>query len=164
MKKSLTLLVFIMWSITTHAQSSSPEVVSCAGETYQGTNVEISWTLGELAITTIQNSSHQITQGFHQPNYVITSIGELPNEIGEIKVFPNPVSDQIEMNLNFSQSRDVEVRLMDINGRIIWATKNSGSLIKQVKKVDHLSSGTYILHFLIDGNSYSQSFKIQKID
>jgi len=100
MRSRYFLLFTLMWIGHVHAQSSNPEVLSSAGDTFQGDNVRIEWTLGELAITTIQNPPQQITQGFHQPVYTITSVDELPEGIGQISVFPNPTSDVIEQNLS----------------------------------------------------------------
>lgn len=164
MKRTLFLLFTAIWICNVNAQSSSPEIVSSAGETYQGSSMQIDWTLGELAITTIQNSSQQITQGFHQPYYTITSVSELPQEIGEIKVYPNPTSDRIEMKLNFDQSRTVNIQLIDLSGKLIWTGEQIGSQIEEMKNIENLTSGTYFLNFLIDGNKYSQTFKIQKIN
>ena len=125
--------------------------------------MQIDWTLGELAITTIQNSSQQVTQGFYQPNSIITSVNKLPQEVGQIRVYPNPTSDRIEMKINFDQIRDVKIQLIDINGTLIWTTEKRGSKIEKIQNITNLSSGNYFLNFLIDGNQYSQTFKVQKI-
>lgn len=164
MKRISILLLFAMWACKVHAQSSSPEIVSSAGETYQGSSMQIDWTLGELAIITVQNSFNQISQGFHQPNYMITSVNELPQKIGTIEVYPNPTFDRIEMKLNFEQSRDVKIQLIDINGRLIWSMKQTGNQIEQEKDIRNLSNGKYFLNFLIDEIQYSQTFKIQVIN
>lgn len=160
----LFLLILSIGIDNVNAQSSNPQIVSSAGETFQGNSLQIDWTLGELAITTIQNSSQQITQGFHQPTFVIMSIDELSQKIGQIQVFPNPASDIIEVKANFDQSRNVMIQLVNLNGSLLWMTKNNGDQIDQVKDITNLPSGTYFLNFLIDGNKYSQTFKIQKIN
>jgi hypothetical protein len=164
MKRALFFLLMIICICNISAQSSSPEIVSSAGETFQGNSMQIDWTLGELAATIIQSSSLQITQGFHQPNYTITSVNELPQEIGEIKVYPNPASERIEMKLNFEKNRNVKIQLINFNGRLIWTTNKNGNQIEQVTEIADLPNGNYFLNFLIDGNKYSQTFKIQKLN
>lgn len=164
MKKSIPLFLFAIWVSNVSAQTSSPEIVSSAGETFQGSSTQIDWTLGELAITTIQNASQQITQGFHQPNYTITSVDKLPQEIGEIKIYPNPTSDRIEMKLNFVQRIYVKIQLIDLSGKLIWSEEKTGSQIEQVIDIVNLSNGNYFLNLLIDDNQFSQTFKIQKIN
>ena len=162
MKITLPLLLFALGIGNANAQSSSPEIISSAGNIFQGNSIQIDWTLGELAIATIQNSSQQITQGFHQPNYTITSVNELPVEIGQIQVYPNPATDLIKMSINFNERKNVKTQLFDLNGRLLWTIENSGTQIEQVKNIAGLSNGTYFLHFSIEGNANSQSFKIQK--
>ena len=164
MIKILLSLLIALWISNVDAQIASPEIVSSAGDTYQGNSMQIDWTLGELAITTIQNSSQKITQGFHQPNYTITSVNELQQEIGQIRVYPNPTSDRIEMELYFDQIRDVQIQLVDLNGRLIWVKEENGSQIEQIENIENLSNGTYFLYFLIDDKQYSQTFKIQKLN
>jgi len=162
MKSTFLLLFTIMWIGHVHAQSTSPEVVASAGDTFQGNNVRIEWTLGELAITTVQNASQQITQGFHQPYYTITSVDELPKNIGQISVFPNPTSEVIKMRLNFSQHQKVQIRLTDTQGHILLTKENFGQIINNHADISDLPSGTYFLNFSIN-NQYTQTFKIQKI-
>lgn len=163
--KRVLLIVFCTICIgKTHAQSSSPEIVSSAGETFQGNAIQIDWTLGELAITNIQNSSQRVTQGFHQSSYTITSVRELPKEVGQIRVYPIPTSDWIEMELNFDQKRNIAIQLIDSNGRLIWNKEENGVQIKRAEKIENLANGIYFLNFLIDESRYSQTFKIQKIN
>jgi len=165
MKKIILFLLIMFIGIdNVIAQSSNPQIVASAGETFQGNFLQIDWSLGELAITTIQNSSQQLTQGFHQPNFAVTSIDELSQKIGQIQIFPNPASSIIEMNANFDQSRNVIIQLTNLNGRLLWMTKSNGDQIKQVRDITNLPSGTYFLKFLIDENEHSQTFKIQKIN
>ncbi len=163
MKSRFLLLFATLWIGHIHAQSSSPEVVSSAGDTFQGDNIRIEWTLGELAITTIQNPPQQITQGFHQPVYTITSIDELPEDIGEISVFPNPTSDIMEMRLNFNQYQKVQIRLTDTQGRVLITKEISGQNLSDRTDIRELPRGSYFLIFFIN-NQYTQTFKIQKLN
>jgi hypothetical protein len=164
MKGTLLILLIAFLIGQVNAQSSSPEVVSSGGENFQGPSIQVDWTLGELAITTIQNSSQLITQGFHQPHYVITRLNELPRHVGVIKVYPNPTSDRIEMKLNFDKTRDVIIRLYGMNGSEVWTKVCRGNQIQLVRDIRSLPNGIYFLNFLIDGSLFTQSFKIQKLN
>ncbi len=165
MKKTFLILFTVIWSFNNiNAQSSTPEVISTTGGTYQGNTVQIDWTLGELAVTAIQNSSSQITQGFHQPKYIITSTSELPKEIGQISVFPNPTSDRIEMQLAFDQNQKIQIQLIDINGVRQWSMEKHGQTIDETISIGALPDGNYFLNFFLEGHSYHQTFKIQKFN
>jgi len=67
MKKGTIVLCLVTFVLLTQAQSVSPEVVATAGDYYEGTNVSLSWTLGELATETYTNGNVILTQGFQQP-------------------------------------------------------------------------------------------------
>ena len=164
MKKSLSIFLFVLWINNVNSQRSYLEIVSSAGEIYKTNSMQIDWTIGELAITTMQNTTQQITQGFHQANYIITNVNDLPKEIGHIQVYPNPTSDRIEMELNFDKTRNVKIHLIDPTGRLIWVKQENGIKIKKVENIANLSDGTYFLNFLIDNRQYLQTYKIQKLN
>ena len=164
MNKILLLFILISWSNYLYSQEVSLEIVSTAGETFQGNSMQIDWTLGELAITTLQNSDHQITQGFHQPNYIATIVDELPEEIGQVNVFPNPTSDWLEITFSLNQTNEIQTLLYDIHGRLILKKENKGQIISEHISLKELPNGNYFLTILIDKDQYSKTYKIQKFD
>ncbi|MCG8327699.1 MAG: T9SS type A sorting domain-containing protein [Chitinophagales bacterium] len=164
MKSRFLLLFTAIWIYNLNAQNISPVVVSSAGESYQGNLMQIDWTLGELAITSIQNSSRQITQGFHQPNYIITNIKGLPENIGYIHIYPNPTSDELQIKLDLEQQSNIEVQLISINGISLWTKKIIDNQIEENINIGDLPSTTYFLRFVIDESNNYQIFKIQKIN
>jgi len=74
MKNIKTLLLVLLLPAFLMAQSVSPEVISSAGDYYEGANASLSWTLGEIATETYSNGTNILTQGFQQP-YGITLHG-----------------------------------------------------------------------------------------
>lgn len=163
MNKLLLLILFTVWMNNIYSQSTSPKIVSTAGETFQGTSLQIDWTLGEVAITTILNSTQQITQGFHQPYSILTDVDELPQEIGQINVFPNPTSDWLELNFFFNQTKEVYIRLYDNHGKLILKKYYKGQFISESISLSELPNGNYFLNILIDESQFSQTVKIQKL-
>lgn len=67
MKTTNLLFIFVIFPILIYSQSVSPEVISSAGDYYEGANVSLSWTLGEIATETYSNGNVILTQGFQQP-------------------------------------------------------------------------------------------------
>jgi len=161
MNRIVLLLLFILSMNNIRSQSLSPEVLSSSGETFVCQTFTIDWTLGELAITTIQNTNNQITQGFHQ-SYELTDINELPIDIGSIKVFPNPISNWLHVELNFLKHRSVQIKLLDNNGKLVLKKSVSGQQIVDKLSIHDLPIGTYLINFQIDKSVYSQTIKIQK--
>ena len=164
MNRILALLITIIWGFVGNAQSISPKIVASVGKTQQGLSMQIDWTLGEIAITAIQNPSVMVTQGFHQPAYLITSINTLPTALGQIKVFPNPTSDWIEMNLKFQKIRTVQIKLVDVRGRLIWSKTQNGLQFLEQVNMHNFPNGNYFLSFSIDDFQFLQTYKVQKLD
>jgi hypothetical protein len=66
MKTLFKLLSFAI-ICSAQAQSLSPTVIASSGGYSTGTDVSLSWTLGEIATETYSNGSYILTQGFQQP-------------------------------------------------------------------------------------------------
>ena len=165
MKKVIfPFLIFILWSVEISAQKIYPQILSSSGNSYQTNTMTIEWTLGELAITTINGPTSMITQGFHQPRYTITAIDELSQAIGKISVYPNPTSDEVHMTMTFDKIMSVQVRLTDSNGRLLWNKKYVGQNMDESTSFRNLPNGNYFLSFSVKGKNFSQTFKIQKIN
>ena len=163
--KSKLLLLLISFALSKiDAQTLSPEVIATSGNTMTTNNLQLDWTLGEVAITTLLNNSQQITQGFHQPNYIITSVDEPSIEIANVNVFPNPTIERIEIKISFNEVQSIRTSLYDINSRIIWTKDDFGQEIHRIENIQHLPIGSYFLNITSIDNQYSQTFKIQKIN
>jgi len=68
MKKQNLLIVFLATAIICSAQSIERDVVASSGDFFEGTNISLSWTIGEIATETYDNGSNILTQGFQQPD------------------------------------------------------------------------------------------------
>jgi len=74
-------------------------VCGSAGEYFAKSAGSLSWTMGEAVMETLEGSSHYFTQGFNQPNEVITSTEELKKE-DKILVYPNPFKTEVNIRIN----------------------------------------------------------------
>lgn len=163
MKKTALSFLMLLIGLNSYAQDISPQVVATAGTTYEGTSFLLDWTLGEVAITTIQNDDVQVTQGFHQPYYTITSTRDLHEEIGQVKVYPNPVSNWLEIELLFQQEQEVLLQLFSGQGQLIWTQSLKGQQLSDRKNLEALPAGLYYLHIKEQQQLFSQTIKIQKL-
>ena len=62
----MTRLIFPIFFLISY-NLISQSVISSSGNSNSSDDYTISWTIGELAISTINNSDITLTQGFHQP-------------------------------------------------------------------------------------------------
>lgn len=155
MSQIFRIAVFLMATWSVQAQSVSPAVLaSSGGEGSSGQNT-LQWTMGELSITTLSQGDRILTQGFHQPNVLITS-SEDEVEIG-LSIYPNPAHSQIV--LDYQGTEEFEFDLLSIQGAS--AARGALNIGQTQVDVQDLPSGHYILT-IIKGNEIVQSFKIEK--
>ncbi|MEZ5198314.1 MAG: hypothetical protein R2764_18570 [Bacteroidales bacterium] len=71
MKNITTTLLFLLCTTLIIAQSIDRDVLSSAGDYFEGPNSSISWTLGEIATETLTDGNFILTQGFQQPYGIV---------------------------------------------------------------------------------------------
>jgi len=112
-RKRLFTLLLSFWCIGAFSQAD--ELVSASGASFQNSSGYISYSIGEVVITTLTSSSAILTQDFHQTRYRTVSI--LNHSAIQMSVFPNPVKDllilQIEDPLGF------DYLLYDVRGGLL---------------------------------------------
>jgi hypothetical protein len=80
-----------------------------------------------------------------------------------IKVYPNPFSDEITVNLNLkSGENDIKVRVIDPSGRNVFSKHLNHSMagmytLDLQNEFEKLSRGSYILNIQINDNTYKRS-------
>ncbi|PLX03319.1 MAG: hypothetical protein C0594_10635 [Marinilabiliales bacterium] len=146
--KLLYIIIFFVFSITSFAQSVSPEVVSTAGDFYSNSELSLSWTLGEIATETYENGV-VVTQGFQQPSYSIVTDIEQVSSIFNVKVFPNPATEYAYIEIQHQgELNSFTVRIYDILGKEVDAKTEWQSFdnISKVKvDLSSLSANIYLL-------------------
>ncbi len=161
MKKNylLILVTVIFFSSWAHAQSISPFVISSAGGEGESGEMTIQWTLGEMMIETFDANDMILTQGFHQPHLIVTSVDEIPGHDICIDAYPNPTDNHVHIRLNDGEYADMHYSLFDSNGRLI-GTRPLESLVTQVNLTQH-EPGVFFL-IITRSNEEIKTFKIVK--
>lgn len=103
-------------------------------------------TLGEVMIATIATSdgSFAVTQGFHQPECALASVGVGDLAISwALELFPNPTSSLLHIQYQTPAGSPLNARVWSITGALIldWQTLPSGSNLDCTP----LASGIYLL-------------------
>jgi Secretion system C-terminal sorting domain len=81
------------------------------------------------------------------PNVIIGTT-EVP--VPEVKVYPNPTSQQLHILSDAVPVWD-KIEVLDITGRVMKTVKNNNELT-----LEHLASGVYVLRLWKDGSFYTQ--------
>lgn len=117
-------LSFLLWaglaSQLSFAQDIqlSPTVIASAGNYAETDNISISWTLGEVAVSTLQQGDIILTQGFQQPYTSGTGITNDPIN-WQITAYPIPATDHINLQFDIPAEEDFFIEIQDITGKII---------------------------------------------
>ncbi len=154
---NISIFIFIILFISqTKAQQ---QVVANSGGNIQSGNVSLSWTLGEPLIKTISGSNYSLTQGFHQPNLIVTGLKETPSLSYEIDAYPNPVTTTLILHIENPKIGNMSFAIISNFGTIV----KSGSITDRTTNipVQELVPSIYFLR-IYDKNKSVKTFKIVK--
>jgi len=165
MKHLITIVLSVFFSVS-QAQNIAMQVVASAGGYFESSSagVSLSWTLGEVAYTTLTSTDYIITQGFQQGNLFSTDVEKpnLPNS--DIKIYPNPATVEVYIAISTSNLRgSATVDFYDITGRNVSSTvvtleDNAPSRLSVVD----LKSGIYLIRVTQENTKTSNVFKLVK--
>lgn len=143
----INLIAFFGLSMSALGQNIERNVIASSGSSGSGANISIDYTIGESLVQTYTGGSNILTQGFHQPASGTVSIEEVTEVIGS-RVFPNPFTDVVQLELEINQSATVELKLTDVTGRLLNVVSaidfNQGRQILSLSTAN-LASGSYVL-------------------
>lgn len=145
MMKSLFTIILVLTGLMFTNNTSAQElfVIGSSGGYSEGASHNLSWTMGEVIVTTATAVNHDATQGFHQPDVHVLSVEEYKPL--DISVYPNPARDII----NIESSENSKLSIYDIQGKFVDTmdiTSNTTSI-----DMSYLSRGTYTLVFEANG-------------
>lgn len=132
------LLLFVTGNI--YSQNTVQSVVGTAGDLDSIATVSVSWTVGELAIETLDDSIVILSQGFQQGKLTVSSLVEQDALDFNLKAYPNPVVDILILE---TDEGDHIFQVISIQGEIIL----NGLITSDKQEIDftNLSPGVYIL-------------------
>ena len=162
MKRVILFILVIITSISVNAQDISSSVVASAGGSAETSNFIVSWTLGEVAIETLESSSITLTQGFQQGYFEITSIDESITGNITLKVYPNPAAEFIWVAMETVDIKVATIEIFDIDGKRVYNQK--WHLIDGEKQIllNGFSASQYILRVSDETGKVLQNLKLIK--
>ena len=108
MKKIFPLVIAFVLSFQLASSQGielSPTVIASAGNYSEAGGISLSWTLGEVAVTTLTQGDIVLTQGFQQSFLKDVGFGVHPIN-WQIAAYPNPVVDELRIQFDMPASRD----------------------------------------------------------
>jgi hypothetical protein len=189
MRKLLSLLGWALFLLPcSHAQSIGPQVINSAGGSFNmpANNFNLDWSVGEMTlVNTMQGANatgiYVVTNGFLQPTKygavkggkedtkeLIVDAKPLSFGANDVRVFPNPTINHVDVSFMFSQAGNVRLSLYNQMGQQLYVKDFTSYGFKSVWHVPMAGyvQGTYLLYVewhATDGkSSRTDSYKIVK--
>ncbi len=161
MKATFILAILLLGGLGLQAQSTTLEVLGNGGGSASQGDAQLTWTLGELSIVTLDDPQATLTQGFNQTNVVVTSVKDDFPQTWEVKAFPNPVSEVLHVRWNES-TQPVNLRFTNLSGQVLFQTKVDGATETQFQ-VTNYAQGNYFLEVFDTDGTQGKTFKVEVI-
>lgn len=137
------------------------EAVPASGGNALGSGGSCSYTIGQLAYTSISGTSGSFTQGVQQPYEILVLTGIEKNQGINLMVnaYPNPTSNYLSLRIGNSELSGISYRLCDMNGKLLESkmVENNETTIK----MSHFAPSAYFLK-IIENSKEIKTFKIIK--
>lgn len=122
MKHLITLLSLWALPLLLFAQITTPTVINIGGGLYQAENLAMSYSIGEAVIPTLGEGLPLISQGFEQPDFIMTidiidSYQFEPKDLN-LKIFPNPTSDWLVVSFD-GKKQNLEASIWNGSGQLL---------------------------------------------
>ncbi|MDX1941693.1 MAG: hypothetical protein SFU99_14130 [Saprospiraceae bacterium] len=154
------LVLFALGALPIVSQTLSPWVIAAAGCPIQTDNYRMVGTLGEPIVGTVRNGDFILTQGFHQPDFTVTSVKHPFPENVKIQVFPNPTSAVFTLKITAPETQELLLTLFSIEGKKLWTKQVNAQDLLETYDLRHQSPRLYVLHIQ---NIQSTAFAVAKI-
>ena len=142
MKHYIFILVILFFAISANAQKQ--EVISSAGGYNTNGGLSLSWTLGETIIPTFKNGDLILTHGFQQV-LIITSVEENIDVLVNVKVFPNPAGEYVNIRFESPLEGEISLSLIDSQGKLFKNDIIESTLIEKQINLQDLPAGIFYL-------------------
>lgn len=165
MKRLFITLIIFLSVFLVHAQNLTPTVIASAGDFLDNGTVSLSFTVGELAVTTLVAGETILTQGFQQPFELDVSNAVVDKPVNwSVKTYPNPVEDNLHIRFTLKNPGDFTVVIMDITGKKVFIKKYDRILSGEVKEIDmtKYAPGIYLISVTSKDQKIRKLYKIRK--
>ena len=159
-----TLVTLMLIGTMSYAQSIAPQSVNSGGTKMTQANGSLSFTVGELVVLSQTDSDGNTLGGGFTAGATLTtvSIQETDAAVLDVKVYPNPTTELVNIQINHSTLDQVVVTMTDLQGKEVYSGKYAG--ISNIIGINTASyaTGTYVLSLKNINNQVLGTYKIIK--
>lgn len=147
-----------------YAQIIAPQSVNSGGSKMTQANGSLSFTVGELVILSETDSQGNTLGGGFTTGATLTtvSIQEIDSTILDVKVYPNPTTQLVNIQINHYELDQVVVTITDLQGKEVYSGKYAGISNLIGINIASYASGNYLLTLKNLNNQVLGTYKIIK--
>ena len=156
--KHVMLTLFSLWICTSiSAQVQTPSLLSPGGGLATSTSMDLSWSLGELAVLTWYSDPALCTEGFQQPDQTGSVMAEpdrsrrkiLSDDPGmEVSVAPNPVLSNLSITFSKPLAQPAMLTVYAAVGQVVDTEQLPAGSATANLDCGRWQPGVYYLQFL----------------
>jgi hypothetical protein len=143
MKRSVFVLLTILFVLSANAQVKQEVIASAGGYNVKG-GLSVSWTLGETIIPTFTNGNLVLSHGFQQ-RLIVTAIEEHLDIAVNVKVYPNPASDVVNIGFDEPVAGEISITILDSQGKVIKEDMIEATMTEKQINLQEIPAGVYYL-------------------
>ncbi len=158
MKKTKLIIMFsLIFSLT---GVKAQQAFTAAGGGASGSGGTAAYSLGQIVYTTNTGVAGSVAQGVQQPYEISIVLGVEDHQISlNMKVYPNPTSDFLILNVGNFDLSTLNFEIYEVNGKLLERKKITSST--ETISLENLPSSTYFLK-VTSNNQEVKTFKIIK--
>lgn len=158
MKKTRLIIMFSLSFAMTELKAQ--QAFTASGGSSSGIGGIADYSVGQIVYTTNTGPGGSVTQGVQQPYEISVVLGLEDHQISlNMKVYPNPMSDFLILNVGNFELSTLNFELYDISGKLLERKKITS--ITETISMDNLPSSTYFLK-VTSNNEEVKTFKVIK--
>lgn len=161
-KVSTAIFLVIGMAGLVHAQSIDQQVIGSSGREVKQGSIQLSFTVGEVAVADANSDTLYLTQGYQQAFLDESSPIRVDDLLFDLVVFPNPFSDVVTLrSAGQTPAEPIRLTWTDISGRVMLE-----QVVQLLSGTDHqldlrsLPAGSYQVTMSTSGQPYLATFQL----
>ncbi len=142
----ITVALALLSAAAARAQATiGRSVLASAGGSSTSGGYNMDWTVGEAVINSYTAGVYALNQGFHQGTTISLGIDSRHLDL-VMEAYPNPVTDQLWLQVNQSKPVTLQAVITDINGKILVKEQlPANTVINHQFDMNAFPGGNYML-------------------
>lgn len=162
-RKLLPFVLITAFGFTSQAQTATSHIISSGGNDVNNAGKQLTYTIGEVLVSTYKAGANTFTQGFNQPSkLVVTSVSDMQTGY-TLNTYPNPSQDIVNIDINGKLSGPLSLEMFDSKGSKITPLMLQNDNSKIRFNMQGLPTGYYYVRLVNSADHSASTIKIAKI-